>query len=132
MYYNFQLPNEQLFPPYYYFPQYYYYALPYYHYVNPYYSGYYVNPYGWPFWAGPMLVYQHHQDQYNQHINRYSGTESQYAYQYKHESIGTIGEDRSTGIHPGHARIDANFDTGVGEVWRTPSKNPLMVDRNLT
>ena len=48
-----------------------------------------------------------------------------------HASSGTI-ENRSTSINPGYARISANDEAGVGQVWRTPPKNPLIVDRNLT
>ena len=48
-----------------------------------------------------------------------------------HASSGTI-EDRSTGINPGYARIRANEEARVGRVWRTPPKNLLIVDRNLT
>ena len=38
--------------------------------------------------------------------------------------------NRSTGINPGYAWISANDEAGVGQVWRTPPKNPLIVDRN--
>ena len=50
----------------------------------------------------------------------------------KHESSGTVFYDHSTGIDPGHAQIDANNHPGIGKVWRTPPKNPLMTDCNLT
>ena len=51
----------------------------------------------------------------------------------KLESSGGVVEDVSNGIYPGQARIAANDNPGGGKVWRTPSKNPLMIDRtNLT
>ena len=55
-------------------------------------------------------------------------------YHNVHESSGMVSYDRSTGIHPGHARIDANNHPGMGQVWRTPSKKLLMhiADCNLT
>jgi hypothetical protein len=57
--------------------------------------------------------------------------EPPYPNQSKHAPSGRIGEDRSTGTNPRHARIGASNNTGVGKVWRTPSKNPFMIDRNL-
>ena len=57
--------------------------------------------------------------------------EHQYKYQRTHELSGRIPEDRSTGTDLGHAQIGAKNKSGGGKVWRTPSKNPLMVDRNL-
>ena len=51
----------------------------------------------------------------------------------KLESSGPVVEDGSIGIYPGQARIAANDDPRSGKVWRTPSKNPLMIGRtNLT
>ena len=47
---------------------------------------------------------------------------------HKHESSGAVPHDRSTGVNPGMARNDATNNTRRGEVWRTPSKNPLMAD----
>ena len=58
--------------------------------------------------------------------------EALYRNQLIHESSGMVLEDRSTGVDPGYARIGANDKTGGGEVWRTPSKNALTVDHNLT
>ena len=56
---------------------------------------------------------------------RFRKAESPYPNQSLHESSGTVGEDRSTGVDPGHARINANDDAGVSKVWRTPSENPF-------
>ena len=53
-------------------------------------------------------------------------------YQVTHGSSRTVAEDWSFGINPGHAWIGTNDNPGNGTVWRTPSKNPLIVDRNLT
>jgi hypothetical protein len=50
----------------------------------------------------------------------------------KHESSWTTPFGGSTGIDPGHAWTGAIDKTGGGKVWRTPSKNPSMIDRNLT
>jgi hypothetical protein len=92
-----------------------------------------------PFYAAP--VYQGMAQEY-QHPSHYrapsSGpsragkhrigfrkAETLYPNHYRHESSETVAEDRSTGIHPGHARIGANDNTRVGKVWRTPSKNPI-------
>ena len=52
--------------------------------------------------------------------------------QVKHESSGAVFYNRSTGVDPGDAQIDASNNPGTGKVWRTPSKNPLMADCNLT
>ena len=95
-----------------------------------------------PFWSDTLYQHQH---QYwhrapssgpnrHQHGRRFlSRTEPQPSYNRTYESSGTIEGDRSTGIRPCHAWIaGANFNTVVGEVWRTPSKNPFTVDRNLT
>ena len=40
--------------------------------------------------------------------------------------------DRSTGSNPGMARNDASNNTGIGKVWKTPSKNPFVTDCNST
>ena len=98
-----------------------------------------------PYWSGTQALYQHqYPSQYPsrapslgpsryQHGRRFRRMEPQYtSYQLKGESSGRIKGDHSTGIRPGQAWIRANFNTGVGEVWRTPSKNPFTVDRNLT
>ena len=58
--------------------------------------------------------------------------ELQYRYNTTHESPGTIAGDRSTGINPGYAQINANGNTRAGKVWRTPSRTPLMADHNST
>ena len=52
--------------------------------------------------------------------------------QFTHESSETVSYDGSIGIDLGHAWINANNETGKGKVWRTPSKNSLTIDRNLT
>jgi hypothetical protein len=49
-----------------------------------------------------------------------------------HEASVAIPEDGYTGLDPGHAWVEANDNAGGGEVQRTPSKNPLMADHNLT
>jgi hypothetical protein len=46
--------------------------------------------------------------------------EAQYLNNTTHESSGTITGNRSTGTHPGNARIGASDNTRVGKVWRTP------------
>ena len=52
--------------------------------------------------------------------------------QFKHQSSGTVAKDRSTGVDTGHAWIGTNEDAGMGKVWITPTKNPLIVDQDLT
>ena len=98
----------------------------------PWYEGFYSSP----FCAGP--VYQGMMDQQLQHQYRApcSGpgrnqrsrgsrkAEALYLYRNSHESSGTIAEDRSAGIHPGHAPIGANDNTRAVKVRRTPSRNP--------
>ena len=37
-----------------------------------------------------------------------------------HESSSTIGKDRLTSIHLGHAQTDADHDTRISGVWRPP------------
>ena len=100
--------------------------------------------YGSPFCGGPVYqeMAQQNQHQYrapspgpsrNQRSKGSRKTEAQYLYNNLHESSGTIaGDDRSTGIHPDHARIGASNNTGAGKVWRTPSRDPLMADHNST
>ena len=46
--------------------------------------------------------------------------------QHLHESSGTALNDRSNGVG-----IDANNNSGIGKVWRTPPKNPFIADFNL-
>ena len=59
--------------------------------------------------------------------------EPQQQYHYLRESSGAISvEDASIGFNPGQAWIGANDYTRGGKVWRTPSKNSWMVNRNLT
>ena len=108
-------------------------------------SGWGFVDYGLPFYQWPIPVYYQHcqwqqalnsdPSRYNQssiHSSRFHMTEPLPTYNIARESLGMIQEDRPTGIHPGHAWIGPNFNTGVGEVWRTPSKNPMMIDCNLT
>jgi hypothetical protein len=45
-----------------------------------------------------------------------------------HQSSGTIARDRSTGTHPGMARMGTNNNSGAEKVWRTPSRNPCNLD----
>ena len=91
--------------------------------------------YGLPFCAGPAYqgMDQQHQHQYrapcsgpsrNQHSIGSRKAEALYLNKTTHESSGMIAEDRSTGIHPGHAPIGANDNTRAGKVRRTPSRNP--------
>ena len=102
---------------------------------------------GSTFYSGP--VYQgmapHQQPQYlNQYRPPSSGprrnqrkkgsrkADTPYLNQFYHESSGTVFCDHSTGVNPSMARIDASNNPGRGKVWRTPSKNPMMTDCNLT
>ena len=91
--------------------------------------------YGLSFCAGPVYqgMDQQHQHQYrapcsgpsrNQRSKGSRKAEAPYLIKNTHESSGTIAEDRSTSIHPGHARIDVNDNARAGKVWRTPSRNP--------
>ena len=81
------------------------------------------------FCTGPVYhwqgVAQQHQHQYrapssgpsrNQRGKESRKAEAQYLINLKHESSRTIAGDRSTGTHPGHARIGANDKTGTGKV----------------
>ena len=38
--------------------------------------------------------------------------------------------DRSTGIHPGHARIDASDNRGTWQIMEILPRNPLVADDN--
>ena len=67
----------------------------------------------------------------NQH-QRFRQAETPVHHQITHGSSRTDAEDRSFGINSGHAWIGADDRPGIGMVWRTPSKNPLIVDCNLT
>jgi hypothetical protein len=93
-----------------------------------------------PFYAAPVYQgmaqeYQHPSQYYRapssgprrtgKHRKGFRKAEAPNRNQLTHESSETVAEDRSTGIHPGHARIGANNNTRVGKVWRTPSKNPI-------
>ena len=53
---------------------------------------------------------------------------------HSYESPGMMAEDHSAGVDTGHAWIGTNNadDARIGKVWRTPTKNPLIVDHNLT
>ena len=62
---------------------------------------------------------------------RFHKAEPPYPNQSEHESSGTIREDRSIGVNPGMAWIGTGNKPGVRKVWRTPSKNPLIVDCDL-
>jgi hypothetical protein len=99
--------------------------------------------YSLPFCPVPVYqeIAQQNQDQYRtpknsgpsrkQHKKRFHKAEPLHPYQHIHESSRTIRKDRSTGTNLGHAGIGASNNTRVGKVWRTPSKNPIMIDRNL-
>jgi hypothetical protein len=108
--------------------------------------------YGMPFCAGPIYqgMGQQNQHQYqaaipsrapssgpsgpsrSQRKKRSRKAEPPLPYKYTHESFGTIAGGRSTGIHPGHARIGASHNTGAEKVWRTPPlTHPLMTDHKL-
>ena len=94
-----------------------------------------VGFYSLPFDIGPAYqrMAQHHCHQYrsgpssNQCRKRFRKAETQHRYNVLHESSGTIIGDRSTGIHPGHAQIGANDNSGGRKVWRTPPRNPSML-----
>ena len=62
----------------------------------------------------------------NRH-KRYRKAEPQTKYQAFYESSGSVADDRSIGIDPGHAWIGSSNNTRVGKVWRTPSEN-LLID----
>ena len=76
---------------------------------------------------GPVYVTQEQQDQAPSwgpsrsanrlKRNRIRKAERRYLNQNPHESSRTILIDRSTGIYPGNARIDANNHPGNGQVW---------------
>ena len=56
---------------------------------------------------------------------RFRQAEVRYANHNIHASSGTNEEDRSTGINPGHARINADDEAGGGKVWRTPVEESI-------
>ena len=105
-----------------------------------------------PFDGGPQVVpqgvpaatEQQNQSQYYQEAPSSAGPRQNQRKRFRkaepshnnqsHESPGTMAEDRSTGVDTGHAWIGANNsdDAGMGKVWRTPTKNPLIVDQDLT
>jgi hypothetical protein len=83
---------------------------------------------------------EHHQNLYrppssgprrNRRKERFRKAEPPKPYHRTHESSGAVFYDRSAGAYPGMARFDAN-NPGIGQVWRTPSKNLLLTDCNLT
>ena len=95
------------------------------------------------FFAGPvnqgMMMVQQPQGQYpsyylsrapswgpSRHQRRLGSHEAEalQPYNTEHELSGTITRDRSTGNHPGVARMDAKNNAGAEKVWRTPSRNP--------
>ena len=86
----------------------------------------------------PSQQYQH--DQYrspswgpcrNRH-QRFRQAEAPLQNHIAHESSRTVTEDRSFGIDSGRAWIGANDNPRIGMVvWRTPSKNRLIVGCNL-
>ena len=96
---------------------------------------------GSTFYSGPvyqrMAPNQHLQHQYrppssgpslNWHKKGSCKAEPPHPYQYLHESSGMAFYDCSTGVDPGHTRINASNNPGRGKVWRTLSKNPFMTD----
>lgn len=110
----------------------------------------------WSFCAGPgpvILIYdseghgmQHDHWQYRErssgpsrtrqtrnqnHRNGLREAENPQSYQNVHDMSRTILEDGSVSFDLGNAWIEANNKSGSGKVWRTPSKNPSMVDHNL-
>ena len=99
--------------------------------------------YGFPLCLGHQILvptrtqhYQHDQSpssgpHWNQQ-QRFHQAEAQLPNQNTHGPSRTVAEDRSFGIDSGHAWIGADDRPGIGTVWRTPSKNPLIVDCNLT
>ena len=102
--------------------------------------------YGLPSYAGPadqgMAPTQQIQHQYYHRAptsgprrNQRGGfreAEPLHPNQFLYESSRTVADGRSTGIDPGNAWINSNDNPRVRKVWRTPSKNPLFVDHNLT
>ena len=108
-------------------------------------SGWGFSGYGLPYWPIPVCQ-QWQQDQYYYRVPS-SDPASRYYQRSNHrfhmteplptgniirESWGRHGEGSKKIVPQAFVRIDPNVNTGVGEVWRAPSKNPLMVDRNLT
>jgi hypothetical protein len=89
---------------------------------------FYENFYGFPLYAGPVYqdTAQQYQHQYwapssgpSRTTNQYEGFRQAEALRQNHrthESFGMTAEDHSTGIHPGHARMGAINNTGVGKV----------------
>ena len=114
----------------------------------PWCGGFYLMPYD----AGPQVVpqgvpaasEQQNKSQYQEapslagpsrnQRKRFRKAEPSHNDNQYYESPGTMAEDRSTGVDTGHAWIGANNtnDARIGKVWRTPTKNPLIVDHNLT
>ena len=99
--------------------------------------------YSTPFGAGPVYQGMGQQNQNHQcqapssgprrnHRRRFRKAEPQYKNHTTHESSGTVKVDRSTGTNSGNAWIGTSNNTRAGKVWRTPSKNPLMTDHNVT
>ena len=63
---------------------------------------------------------------HQRHAGSIGSREAEALYQNNitHELSGTITRDRSTGTHPGMARMDDDNNAGAEKVWRTPSRNP--------
>jgi hypothetical protein len=80
--------------------------------------------------TGPQNQYQPP----NRNRRKQRSRKAEYPHHYTniHEPSGTVFYDHSTGVYPGMARIDASNDPGIGMVWRTSSKNPLMADMQLS
>lgn len=64
---------------------------------------------------------------HNQHSKGFHKAEAHYNDQYN-----MYHADHSTGIHPVDARTGGSYNTGSGEAWRPPSRNPSMADYNST
>ena len=69
---------------------------------------------------------------WNQHRTGRTQAEAPHNYPFKREFLWAVVEDGATGIHLGQAWKGANNNPRGGKVWRSPSKNPLMVDPSRT
>ena len=67
-----------------------------------------------------------------QNQNELRKAESPYFFNQRHESSGAFSGEGSTGFYPGGQAWTVAKNSGNEKVWRTPSKNPFIVDRNFT
>ena len=80
---------------------------------------YYPSPSREPSW-GPTRTHSHAASL--NHQQGFAQAEAQPNNQFIHASSVTISGDGSTGVVPGIALNDTNYNTGGGQVWRTPSR----------